>query len=181
MKYVFLLLSFCSVFTLLSAQYESDYSNALALYLDGKREVKVTSGKVDILTATHAIEVERAPKWKQSIGQALWYGLQTNKKPGIILLIEHPDQRKYAIQLGSALQYAGLDNSIQVWLYPDDFPGLEVESTESRVQRAAATGKQYWLNTSSNKRHTARCRYFENTSKGRYCSAKEGEPAGCCN
>ena len=163
----------------LSAQHESTYISALAKHLDAKREVPVTSGRVDLVTATHAIEVERAEKWKNSIGQALWYGLQTNRRPGIILIITEPANRKYAIQLGSALDYAGLSDKIQVWLYPDDFPTVEAQL--SSLNKKPVGEQLYWLNTSSGKRHTQFCSHFKATSRGRLCTVAEGEPAGSCH
>jgi hypothetical protein len=180
-RLLFLLCSFTLLCTGVRAQKEADYIAALAVHLDARTEVSVTSGRVDLETATHAIEVERAPKWKNSIGQALWYGLQTSKKPGIILLIESPEQRKYAIQLGSALDYAGLGNSIDVWLWPDDFPGVNPTSmVERQAQPVAGTGT-YWLNLNGNKRHKSSCRWYKNTARGRLCTVAEGTPAGCCH
>ena len=44
--------------------------------------------RVDCLTHTHAIEFDFAAKWAESIGQALYYAEVTNKKPGIVLIIE---------------------------------------------------------------------------------------------
>ncbi len=38
----------------------------------------------------------------------------------------------------------------------------------------------YWLNTRSNVRHNQRCEYFNNTSQGRYCNAREGRRCGYC-
>lgn len=170
-----------SSLTLLTAQSEANYITALADHLGAQTEIAVTSGRVDIETATHAIEVERAPKWKNSIGQALWYGLQRNKQPGIILLIESPAQRKYAIQLGSALDYAGLGNSITVWLWPDDFPGVKPATTANqRTEPVDGTG-EYWLNLNGYKRHNSSCSWFRNTTKGRLCTVEEGVPAGCCH
>lgn len=163
----------------LSAQSEAQYIKALAAHLGAQEEVSVIGGRVDLETTTHAIEVERAPKWKNSIGQALWYGLQLNKQPGIILLIESPAQRKYAIQLGSALRYAGLDESITVWFWPDDFPGVQ-PATAQRTQPVTGTGG-FWLNLNGNKRHTSSCRWFRNTAKGRLCTSDEGIAAGCCH
>jgi len=163
------------------AQPEAAYIEVLAKHLNAQSEIPVNSGRVDLETTTHAIEVERAPKWKNSIGQALWYGMQRNKKPGIILLIESPAQRKYALQLGSALDYAGLGNSIDVWLWPDDFPGLVPESATTRQIRPVVGTGTYWLNLNGNKRHTSNCRWFQNTTKGRLCTAEEGTPAGCCH
>ena len=42
--------------------------------------------RADIVTETHAYEVEWASKWKESIGQALYYAIHTERKPGVILL-----------------------------------------------------------------------------------------------
>jgi hypothetical protein len=42
-------------------------------------EVTVPNGRVDIVGKHYATEVEFADKWKQAIGQALWYALQTRK------------------------------------------------------------------------------------------------------
>lgn len=180
LKSFLLSLLLCSL-TTLAGQSESDYIKALAAHLGAQQEVAVTSGRVDLETATHAIEVERAPKWKNSIGQALWYGMQRNKQPGIILLIESPAQRKYAIQLGSALDYAGLGNSITVWFWPDDFPGVQpVPTATQRTQPVVGAG-EFWLNLNGNKRHRSSCSWFRNTKNGRLCTADEGVPAGCCH
>lgn len=44
--------------------------------------------RVDILTIEHAIEVDWSSKQAEAIGQSLWYASQTNRKPGIILLVK---------------------------------------------------------------------------------------------
>lgn len=38
----------------------------------------------------------------------------------------------------------------------------------------------YWLNTSSGVRHNQRCEHFQNTKRGRLCTADEGKPCGIC-
>lgn len=61
---------------------------------DAETEFRLPDGsRVDITTRTHAYEVEfcgpkHPGKWKESIGQSLFYAIQTGKKPGIILLLE---------------------------------------------------------------------------------------------
>jgi len=50
--------------------------------------------RVDILTDEYAFEVEWAYKWKESIGQSLYYAIQTDMKPGIILLFKGEPQDK---------------------------------------------------------------------------------------
>ena len=39
--------------------------------------------RCDILTDTHAIEVDFADKWAEAIGQSLKYATQTGKKAGM--------------------------------------------------------------------------------------------------
>lgn len=93
--------------------YEADYQKSWANKHGGRTEVVVPNGRVDIVTKTHAIEVEYARKWKNAIGQALWYSIQTNKKPGIVLILEKKSDRKYLVMLESTLKHAGLD--VKVW------------------------------------------------------------------
>ncbi|QXD24577.1 hypothetical protein F7C95_01340 [Opitutia bacterium ISCC 51] len=44
--------------------------------------------RCDIVTATHAIEVDFADKWAEAIGQSLNYAMQTGKKAGIVLVLK---------------------------------------------------------------------------------------------
>jgi hypothetical protein len=108
--------------------------------------------------------------------------MQLNLEPGIILLIKEPAHRKYAIQLGSAIDYAGLTGRVKVWLYPDDFPGLNVSEATRQVRQQPVSGTgEFWLNLNGNKRHTSSYRYFQNTKRGRLCTVNEGIAGGCCH
>lgn len=42
--------------------------------------------RCDLLSATHAIEVEWAHKWKEAPAQAVLYSLWTGRKPAVVLL-----------------------------------------------------------------------------------------------
>lgn len=98
------------------------YQERVAALMKGKMEARVDDGRVDVLTGTHAIEVEFASKWKQAIGQVLWYSMQTNRKAAIVLILEDAKRdRADAIRLGSVIDAKKLP--IQVWLWPDDFTG----------------------------------------------------------
>lgn len=148
--------------------YYVDWLNAH--YFHGEKEVVLDGGRADIVNETYAIEVEKAPKWKNSIGQALWYGLQTNKKPGIVLIMENIQQRNYGIMLQSALDYAGIGDKIRVWFYPEDF-GLEFSTAQPLIGEI-----QYSYNTNSGVRHNSNCTYFRcqncvpcDGSRGRAC------------
>lgn len=103
---------------------EKNYSLYIQSLIGGKREVAIPSGRVDLVTEDYAFEIEKANKWKHSIGQSLWYALNTNKNPGIILIIEEPKDNKYMIQLNTALEYADLSDKIQVYVFPLDFEEL---------------------------------------------------------
>ncbi len=165
-------------FTGAGQQYEKDYIALIQQHLGGQMEVVLKGGRADIVNDTYAIEVEFAPKWKNAIGQALWYGLQTGKQPGIVIILRETSEYPYFAQLGSALSYAGLDSRVKVWLWPTDFPGAEA-IPRSVAAPAASPSTGYWLTSSSQKRHNAQCRYFKN-STGRDCTATEGTPCGLC-
>lgn len=167
----FFILSFSSY----SQKYESEFVDIIVGEIGGKTEVPVQSGRVDILTDEYAIEVEHANKWKQSIGQAMWYGFQTNKQPGIILIIKTKSQLKYAIQLESALRNYGLEEKIKVWRYPMDF----FEQGEIIPYAKPIVSFSHWMTISSKKRHNSGCRYFNN-SNGRACEQNEGIACGVC-
>lgn len=180
------LILFIVVFStkLVSQQYEKDFQLLIQQEMGGEIEVAVTSGRVDLVTEEYAIEIEFASKWKQSIGQALWYALQTNKTPGIILIKKSDEEYKYVVQLGSALQYAGLNDRIKVWVYPDDFKNTTIVVPQSYDASGASLKKeintsQYWKSKYSDKRHNSLCRYFEN-SNGEYCNAKDGIACALC-
>jgi hypothetical protein len=38
------------------------------------------------MTMTHAVEFDFAPKWAEAVGQALYYGAVTGKKPAVVLI-----------------------------------------------------------------------------------------------
>lgn len=100
---------------------EKEIANYIQHLIGGEREVSVTSGRIDLVCGERAFEIEWANKWKEAIGQSLWYALQTNKKAGIILILRNRKDYKYLIQLNTTIQYGNLQNKIDVFIYPDDF------------------------------------------------------------
>lgn len=167
--------------TSIEAQLESWYVQEIARHLKGETEIPVENGRIDIVTETHAIEVERASNWKHSIGQCLWYAQQKNLSPGIVLIVLDEDDWKMGIRLNSTLQYAGLSHKVKVWYYPQDFgttpDQLQQKFEQQKTADPAATG--YWLTTNSGVRHNSGCRWYTQ-SKGRYCSVGEGRACGSC-
>ena len=72
---------------------ESHWRDALAAHFSKmeegvKTEVVLRGGRCDIVTEKYAIEVERASKWHEAIGQAVHYALFLKKKP-CIAVFEH--------------------------------------------------------------------------------------------
>ena len=99
---------------------EAELSDMIFNLIGGQREVSMVDGRADLDTSEYAIEIEWADNWKESIGQALWYGLCHKKKPGIILLVKCPEDYVYFEHLKEALNYAGLTDSIEVGVFPKD-------------------------------------------------------------
>lgn len=98
---------------------EKEYQTCWCNAHNGIMEYKLSDyTRVDCLTSTHAIEFDFAPKVYESIGQALYYGLETCKKAGVVLILENSQtEQKYVKRLEKvAKQY-----NIDYWLmYPSD-------------------------------------------------------------
>lgn len=60
--------------------------------------------RVDCLTDTLAVEFDFANKWAECIGQALYYGRQTNRQPACVLIMERGEKdMKYLKRLRRAV------------------------------------------------------------------------------
>ncbi|RLA75662.1 MAG: hypothetical protein DRG11_00220 [Epsilonproteobacteria bacterium] len=73
---------------------EKYYQSIFCKKHGGQTEVVLDDNtRVDCLTANYAIEVDWAKKWAESIGQALYYGIKTNKRPAVALIVEQKDHK----------------------------------------------------------------------------------------
>lgn len=71
------------------ATYQSKWCNEMC----GRQEVRLDDKtSVDCLTKTHAIEFDFANKVYEAVGQSLYYSVKTNKKPGVVLILENPQK-----------------------------------------------------------------------------------------
>ncbi len=80
-------ITFISVYAIENEDY---YNRQFCSKVFGQAEYRLTdSSRIDCLTDTHAYETDWADGLKvyESIGQSLYYAAETNKKPGILLLI----------------------------------------------------------------------------------------------
>lgn len=67
--------------------------------------------RIDCLTEEYAIEFDFAAKWAESVGQALYYGMASGKRPGVVLIMEKEDDDRYLQRLNIlAARY-----NIKVW------------------------------------------------------------------
>jgi len=71
--------------------------------------------RLDCLLPEYAVEVDFAHKWAEAIGQAMHYARLTGKPPGILLIIESPDDEKHLMRLRETAYW------IRVWtIRPED-------------------------------------------------------------
>lgn len=90
----------------------------------GQMEVVMPDqSRVDCMNATHAVEFDFGRKWAESIGQALNYGAQSGRTPGIVLILKAPGDVRYLERVKSVRRAYGLP--LEVWAV--DREGREVE------------------------------------------------------
>ena len=95
---------------------ESFYRDLFAKESGGKTEVTLPDKtRCDVVTATHAVEVEFAAKWCEGLGQALWYGFQLDKQSGIVLILRKPEDQRFVIRLKSLLEHRKLTD-VKLWI-----------------------------------------------------------------
>jgi hypothetical protein len=98
---------------------ESYYQQAFALIIGGETEMILKDRtRVDIVTETHAIEVDFAEKWAESIGQALHYEGMTGKKAGVLLVIKGREDERFLDRLMGVAAKHGID--VWVWDWTQD-------------------------------------------------------------
>ncbi|MBK1835044.1 hypothetical protein [Roseibacillus ishigakijimensis] len=105
---------FLSAATLL-AESEADHARAWADKHGGELEVRLADGtRADILTDTHAIEVEWASNWAESIGQSLWYARMKKRRAGVVLIFKKPTDLRYELRLRALIRQHQMP--IDVWI-----------------------------------------------------------------
>ena len=94
--------------------FEKLYQNQWCQEQKGETEVQMPDRtRCDCITGTHAIEMDFGDKWYQAVTQSLHYSLQADKRAGILLILESPDDRKYWEKLRRVINHYKLP--IDVW------------------------------------------------------------------
>jgi hypothetical protein len=119
MKYLLSLCIICCLAYPVDAKHkrkEREYQADWCSQYQGQIEVRMPDGtRCDCLLPNYAIEFDFAQKWAEAIGQSLYYASQTQRLPGIVLIIEQESEYTYVLRLSVALEYHGL-GYVKVWL-----------------------------------------------------------------
>ena len=95
---------------------EADY---VKKFCDGQVEVTLFDNtRADCITSSEVIEFDFAYKYYEAIGQALHYGLFTDKQPGIYLILTSHKDFKYLFALAEVVSYYHLPINIH-YIYQD--------------------------------------------------------------
>lgn len=86
--------------------------------------------RVDCLLEEYAIEYDFANKWAEAIGQSLHYGRMTQRKAGIVLIMESPKDVRYYKRLMDNIRF--YDLPITVWKTGRDVPPSKAELSSVR-------------------------------------------------
>lgn len=122
-------------------QSERYYQEKFAQEIGRQVEVVMKDGtRCDILTATHAIEVDFARKWAEAIGQSLNYAMHSGKKAGILLVLEKESDEKHLERIESIIETQSLDIEVFVML-ADDGTSKYSKTTGEHVVKLIAMGE----------------------------------------
>jgi hypothetical protein len=69
---------------------EAAWRDALAKAWDGKTEVKIPYGRIDVESRNFVIELDFLHKWAEGMGQAAFYAESTGKQGIVALIVEDP-------------------------------------------------------------------------------------------
>lgn len=79
---------------------EAHYQNLWCAEQQGQTEYELDDlTRVDCLLEDKAVEFDFANKWAECIGQALYYGIKTDKQPVCAIIIEQPKDKRYIKRL----------------------------------------------------------------------------------
>jgi len=83
--------------------------------------------RCDVLTGTHAVEVEFAPKWCEAVGQSLNYASQTGNPGGIALILESEGDARFLQRLRTLIAFHQLPLVVVV-MRPFNKTGIAFEN-----------------------------------------------------
>ena len=117
--------------------------NLLAEKYQANVEVKLWDDtRVDLLSETHAYEVDWARKYAEGVGQALYYSSLTARKPGLILLVRNfKKELRYIYRAQITCNEAGVDlyiETVKDFPIKDRQPNTEDKDTSPVISKQLA-------------------------------------------
>lgn len=144
------------------AEPESYYRDLLAEHVGGETEVRLPFGRADVVTETHAFEVEPISRWRKGVAQALQYAAQVPQRGAIALYgdpLALPDVHAALAALpepGLELwwladgQFVRVEDGAQAASYipaptePEHAPEPEAEHPDPPLQQYNSQGFEIW-------------------------------------
>jgi hypothetical protein len=77
------------------------------------RTVLEDQTRIECLTGTHAIKFGVGTDWADALGKALYYGLKSGKKPGVVLILKNEEDNEYWLKLNATIEYFKLP--VETW------------------------------------------------------------------
>lgn len=83
---------------------ELEIAKAFCDELGGLAEIRLVDGtRCDCLTKNYAYEVDYAPKWAESIGQAIHYARLTKSQAGVAIIVKDVKDFRYVQRLANTI------------------------------------------------------------------------------
>ena len=92
---------------------EADGNLRLALWVKNNEKNRLSSDLAYKTSFSLIFIQDLGNDWAETIGQSAYYSLQTDKKPGIVLIMESMKDRKYWLRLNSTIQHFNMP--IDTW------------------------------------------------------------------
>lgn len=94
---------------------EVEECQRIAPKYEAEVEVVLWDGtRVDLLSDTHAWEVDWPQKWAEAIGQSSYYAIVTGKRAGVILLVKDINkERRYVYRCQTVCAKQGIDLRVE--------------------------------------------------------------------
>ena len=100
---------------------EAEHCRRLAPKYGADTEVRMWDGtRVDLMNSEYAFEVDFARKWAEGVGQAVYYGHLTGKKPALILLAQKNEAR-FVYRAQTTAAATGVRVFVE-WIRPEPLP-----------------------------------------------------------
>ena len=104
---------------------ESSYQHSYCAIHNGIEEYELSDKtRVDCLTEKYAIEFDFANKKYESVGQALWYGINTGKTPKVVLILDSK-YKKEQMRYFDRIKKIGEVYNFEVEYITDDILSLD--------------------------------------------------------